>query len=75
MTMPSYGLSRTAVRFFPDSHASVHRIGLHVLRIRNGVNIEAAEPPGSQGASKRRVPMRYASETQRREAGWIGGRM
>ena len=47
----------------------------YVLRIRNRVNIEPVEPPGLQGASKPRVPMRYASETQRRKPGWIGGRM
>ena len=46
-----------------------------MLRIGNRVNIEAAEPPGLQGASKCRVPMRYASETQRRKPGWIDGRM
>jgi hypothetical protein len=33
-----------------------------VLRLRNQVNIEAIEAPGSQGTPKRSVPKRYVSE-------------
>jgi hypothetical protein len=47
---------------------------LPVLRFGNHVNTEAVEPPGSQGASKRRVPS-GTGEMQRRETGWIDGRM
>src|SRR5262245_7389092 len=37
-------------------------------------SVGAAEPPGSQGASSAAYLLRYASETQRSEPGWIDGR-